>query len=134
MGTRKEEGEYFLKVLIPSYAAGSIIGKGGQTIVQLQKEDRRHHQSCPNPKTSNPGRRRHQPTVAGVEVFGFGQLDGGSGLLLQLDDGLASLPDDGAGCVAGDQHLQEVLAFLCKGEEEEEEEEEEEGVGGAQET
>ncbi|XP_056612321.1 RNA-binding protein Nova-2 isoform X1 [Triplophysa dalaica] len=33
-----EEGEYFLKVLIPSYAAGSIIGKGGQTIVQLQKE------------------------------------------------------------------------------------------------
>ncbi|XP_030236996.1 RNA-binding protein Nova-1, partial [Gadus morhua] len=28
-----EEGEYFLKVLIPSYAAGSIIGKGGQTIV-----------------------------------------------------------------------------------------------------
>uniref|UniRef100_A0AAY5F666 NOVA alternative splicing regulator 2 n=1 Tax=Electrophorus electricus TaxID=8005 RepID=A0AAY5F666_ELEEL len=31
-------GEYFLKVLIPSYAAGSIIGKGGQTIVQLQKE------------------------------------------------------------------------------------------------
>ncbi|KAI4815182.1 hypothetical protein KUCAC02_005339 [Chaenocephalus aceratus] len=35
---RSEEGEYFLKVLIPSYAAGSIIGKGGQTIVQLQKE------------------------------------------------------------------------------------------------
>uniref|UniRef100_A0A8C7L5S2 NOVA alternative splicing regulator 1 n=2 Tax=Oncorhynchus TaxID=8016 RepID=A0A8C7L5S2_ONCKI len=34
----KPEGEYFLKVLIPSYAAGSIIGKGGQTIVQLQKE------------------------------------------------------------------------------------------------
>ncbi|XP_027033904.1 RNA-binding protein Nova-1 isoform X1 [Tachysurus fulvidraco] len=34
----EEEGEYFLKVLIPSYAAGSIIGKGGQTIVQLQKE------------------------------------------------------------------------------------------------
>lgn len=25
-------------MLIPSYAAGSIIGKGGQTIVQLQKE------------------------------------------------------------------------------------------------
>ncbi|XP_062274651.1 RNA-binding protein Nova-2 isoform X2 [Scomber scombrus] len=34
----EKEGEYFLKVLIPSYAAGSIIGKGGQTIVQLQKE------------------------------------------------------------------------------------------------
>lgn len=33
-----EDGQYFLKVLIPSYAAGSIIGKGGQTIVQLQKE------------------------------------------------------------------------------------------------
>ncbi|KAF2974086.1 hypothetical protein EK904_010161 [Melospiza melodia maxima] len=27
-----------MRVLIPSYAAGSIIGKGGQTIVQLQKE------------------------------------------------------------------------------------------------
>ncbi|XP_061828202.1 RNA-binding protein Nova-2 isoform X3 [Nerophis lumbriciformis] len=38
MSTHSEEGEYFLKVLIPSYAAGSIIGKGGQTIVQLQKE------------------------------------------------------------------------------------------------
>ncbi|KAL2094186.1 hypothetical protein ACEWY4_008905 [Coilia grayii] len=37
-GHSGEEGEYFLKVLIPSYAAGSIIGKGGQTIVQLQKE------------------------------------------------------------------------------------------------
>uniref|UniRef100_A0AAY5EHM4 NOVA alternative splicing regulator 2 n=1 Tax=Electrophorus electricus TaxID=8005 RepID=A0AAY5EHM4_ELEEL len=34
----QKKGEYFLKVLIPSYAAGSIIGKGGQTIVQLQKE------------------------------------------------------------------------------------------------
>ncbi|XP_032818481.1 RNA-binding protein Nova-1-like [Petromyzon marinus] len=33
-----EEGLYFLKILIPSYAAGSIIGKGGQTIVQLQKD------------------------------------------------------------------------------------------------
>lgn len=38
MSLSPEEGEYFLKVLIPSYAAGSIIGKGGQTIVQLQKE------------------------------------------------------------------------------------------------
>ncbi|XP_074765923.1 RNA-binding protein Nova-1 isoform X3 [Athene noctua] len=36
--TGAEDGQYFLKVLIPSYAAGSIIGKGGQTIVQLQKE------------------------------------------------------------------------------------------------
>ncbi|KAM8954326.1 RNA-binding protein Nova-2 isoform 2-T2 [Pelodytes ibericus] len=36
--TAAEEGELFLKVLIPSYAAGSIIGKGGQTIVQLQRE------------------------------------------------------------------------------------------------
>ncbi|XP_035692733.1 RNA-binding protein Nova-1-like isoform X1 [Branchiostoma floridae] len=33
-----EDGQLLLKVLIPSYAAGSIIGKGGQTIVQLQKE------------------------------------------------------------------------------------------------
>ncbi|XP_043925509.1 RNA-binding protein Nova-1 isoform X3 [Protopterus annectens] len=33
-----EDGQFFFKVLIPSYAAGSIIGKGGQTIVQLQKE------------------------------------------------------------------------------------------------
>ncbi|KAE8584924.1 hypothetical protein XENTR_v10021160 [Xenopus tropicalis] len=36
--TAGEDGELFLKVLIPSYAAGSIIGKGGQTIVQLQRE------------------------------------------------------------------------------------------------
>ncbi|XP_069841647.1 RNA-binding protein Nova-2-like [Dendropsophus ebraccatus] len=33
-----DDSELFLKVLIPSYAAGSIIGKGGQTIVQLQRE------------------------------------------------------------------------------------------------
>ncbi|XP_077319359.1 RNA-binding protein Nova-2-like [Lithobates pipiens] len=33
-----DDAELFLKVLIPSYAAGSIIGKGGQTIVQLQRE------------------------------------------------------------------------------------------------
>ncbi|XP_072285949.1 RNA-binding protein Nova-2-like isoform X2 [Pyxicephalus adspersus] len=33
-----DEAELFLKILIPSYAAGSIIGKGGQTIVQLQRE------------------------------------------------------------------------------------------------
>uniref|UniRef100_A0A8C4R860 K Homology domain-containing protein n=1 Tax=Eptatretus burgeri TaxID=7764 RepID=A0A8C4R860_EPTBU len=36
--TGGDDGQYHLKVLIPSYAAGSIIGKGGQTIVQLQKE------------------------------------------------------------------------------------------------
>ncbi|XP_061414939.1 RNA-binding protein Nova-1-like isoform X1 [Lethenteron reissneri] len=36
--TSGDDGQYYLKVLIPSYAAGSIIGKGGQTIVQLQKE------------------------------------------------------------------------------------------------
>ncbi|CAJ0943422.1 unnamed protein product [Ranitomeya imitator] len=34
----RDDSELFLKVLIPSYAAGSIIGKGGQTIVQLQRE------------------------------------------------------------------------------------------------
>lgn len=49
-----------------------------------------------------------------VEVFGLGQLDGGSGLLLQLHDGLASFADDGARGVAGDEHLQEVFAFLCR--------------------
>lgn len=32
--------------------------------------------------------------LTGVEVFGFGQFDGGSSLLLQLDDGLTPLPDD----------------------------------------
>uniref|UniRef100_UPI00358E8048 RNA-binding protein Nova-1 isoform X1 n=1 Tax=Myxine glutinosa TaxID=7769 RepID=UPI00358E8048 len=36
--TSGDDGQYYMKVLIPSYAAGSIIGKGGQTIVQLQKE------------------------------------------------------------------------------------------------
>lgn len=51
--------------------------------------------------------------LTGVEVFGFGQFDGGSGLFLQLDNGLTSLPDDRTGCIAGNQNLQEVLAFLC---------------------
>uniref|UniRef100_H2ZD96 K Homology domain-containing protein n=1 Tax=Ciona savignyi TaxID=51511 RepID=H2ZD96_CIOSA len=31
-------GQLILKVLIPGYAAGAVIGKGGQIIVQLQKE------------------------------------------------------------------------------------------------
>ncbi|XP_076815797.1 RNA-binding protein Nova-1-like isoform X1 [Clavelina lepadiformis] len=31
-------GQLILKVLIPGYAAGALIGKGGQIIVQLQKE------------------------------------------------------------------------------------------------
>jgi len=29
---------YHLKVLVPSIAAGAIIGKGGETIAQLQKD------------------------------------------------------------------------------------------------
>ena len=53
-----------------------------------------------------------------VEVFGFGQFDGGSGLFLQLDDGLTSLTDDRARRIAGNQNLQEVLAFLCSRKEE----------------
>lgn len=51
-----------------------------------------------------------------VEVFGFGQFDGGSSLFLQLDDGLTSLPNDRPRRIAGNQNLQEVLAFLCSGE------------------
>ena len=47
-----------------------------------------------------------------VEVFGFGQLDGGSRLFLQLYDGLAALANYRAGCIAGDQNLQEVLTLL----------------------
>lgn len=31
-------GQLLLKILVPGYAAGAIIGKGGQIIVQLQKE------------------------------------------------------------------------------------------------
>ena len=31
-------GQLILKVLIPGYAAGAVIGKGGQIIVQLQKD------------------------------------------------------------------------------------------------
>lgn len=53
--------------------------------------------------------------LTGIEVFGLGELDGGSCLLLQLHDGLPALANDGACCVAGDQHLQEVFAFLCRG-------------------
>ena len=29
---------YHLKVLVPGVAAGAIIGKGGETIAQLQKD------------------------------------------------------------------------------------------------
>lgn len=53
-----------------------------------------------------------------VEVFGFWQFDGGSCLFLQLDDGLTSFPDDRTRRIAGNQNLQEVLAFLCSREEE----------------
>ncbi|XP_077999215.1 RNA-binding protein Nova-1-like isoform X2 [Glandiceps talaboti] len=33
-----DDNKYVLKMLIPSPAAGSVIGKGGQTVVQLQRE------------------------------------------------------------------------------------------------
>ncbi|XP_070571350.1 RNA-binding protein Nova-1-like [Ptychodera flava] len=33
-----DDNKYVLKMLIPSAAAGSVIGKGGQTVVQLQRE------------------------------------------------------------------------------------------------
>lgn len=58
---------------------------------------------------------RPGPGLTRVEVFGLGELDGGSRLLLQLHDGLPALANDGARRVAGDQHLQEVFAFLCGG-------------------
>lgn len=32
------DGTYHVKVLVPSTAAGAIIGKGGDTIAQLQKD------------------------------------------------------------------------------------------------
>lgn len=32
------DGTYHFKVLVPSIAAGAIIGKGGETIAQLQKD------------------------------------------------------------------------------------------------
>lgn len=66
----------------------------------------------------HPQQRGGQRRLTGVEVFGFGQFDGGSSLLLQLDDGLTSFPDDGTRRIAGNQNLQEVLAFLCSGEQE----------------
>lgn len=50
-----------------------------------------------------------------VEVFGFGQLNGGTRLFLQLYDGLAALANYRAGCIAGDQHLQEILTLLWGG-------------------
>lgn len=54
------------------------------------------------------------PRLTRVEVLGLGKLDGGSSFLLQLDNGLASFADDGAGSITGNQDLQEVLAVLCK--------------------
>jgi RNA-binding protein Nova len=32
------DGSYHFKILVPSVAAGAIIGKGGETIAQLQKD------------------------------------------------------------------------------------------------
>lgn len=32
------DGTFHFKVLVPSVAAGAIIGKGGETIAQLQKD------------------------------------------------------------------------------------------------
>jgi KH domain. len=32
------DGTYHFKMLVPSVAAGAIIGKGGDTIAQLQKD------------------------------------------------------------------------------------------------
>ena len=63
------------------------------------------------------GRSKHTPGLGltRIEVFGLGELDGGSRLLLQLHDGLPTLADDRARSVAGDQHLQEVFTFLCRG-------------------
>ncbi|KAK0164027.1 hypothetical protein PV328_002698 [Microctonus aethiopoides] len=37
-GTAGGDGMYHLKVLVPGVAAGAIIGKGGETIAQLQKD------------------------------------------------------------------------------------------------
>ncbi|ROT73040.1 putative RNA-binding protein Nova-1 isoform X2 [Penaeus vannamei] len=34
----QSDGTYHLKILVPSVAAGAIIGKGGETIAQLQKD------------------------------------------------------------------------------------------------
>ena len=32
------DGSIYLKVLVPCVAAGAILGKGGETIIQVQKE------------------------------------------------------------------------------------------------
>lgn len=32
------DGSFHFKILVPSVAAGAIIGKGGETIAQLQKD------------------------------------------------------------------------------------------------
>jgi RNA-binding protein Nova len=32
------DGSYHFKILVPTTAAGAIIGKGGETIAQLQKD------------------------------------------------------------------------------------------------
>lgn len=63
-----EEGEYFLKVLIPSYAAGSIIGKGGQTIVQLQKETGATIKLSKS-KDFYPGKNKLLHTIMFLDVF-----------------------------------------------------------------
>ena len=80
-----EEGEYFLKVLIPSYAAGSIIGKGGQTIVQLQKETGATIKLSKS-KDFYPGRYPLSTVVLSVPGFAAGATQHDLFLVLRMQD------------------------------------------------
>lgn len=54
------DGTHHFKVLVPSTAAGAIIGKGGETIAQLQKDTgarvkmSKSHDFYPGESTNNP--------------------------------------------------------------------------------
>ena len=55
---------------------------------------------------AGPGDQAHALVGARVEVVALGDLDPGSGALLQVRDGLPAFPDDGASGGARDQHFQ----------------------------
>lgn len=74
-----------MKVLIPSYAAGSIIGKGGQTIVQLQKETGATIKLSKS-KDFYPGRYPLSTVVLPVPGFAAGATQHDLFLVLRMQD------------------------------------------------
>lgn len=68
--SESETGTYHFKLLVPSVAAGAIIGKGGETIAQLQREK---HAKVKMSKANDfyPGTEFLMIDTLGFEKFSF---------------------------------------------------------------